>query len=288
MKEIVVVSGKGGTGKTTITAGFAFLEKNKVMTDCDVDAADLHLLLLPEIKKKEEFISGKTAVIKNDKCFKCGQCEAVCRFGAIKNFKVDHIACEGCGFCFEICPCDAVIMQDNICGHWFYSDTKYGPMVHAALGAGEENSGRLVSVVRKKAREVAQELKREIIITDGPPGMGCAVLSSLTGADIALIVTEPTCSGLHDLERIIDVAKKFNLKIFVCINKYDINIKMSENIKERCAKKGVQVIAEIPFDKKVVEFLSAGRIIVEDESFEVSKVIKKMWQYLKDQMKEKK
>ncbi|GAI55778.1 unnamed protein product, partial [marine sediment metagenome] len=192
MKEVVVLSGKGGTGKTSIVGSFAALAESKVLADCDVDAADLHLLLNPSIKEENEFWSGEVAVIDDEKCTQCGLCQDVCRFDAINDFKVDPISCEGCGFCYHICPDEAITMRENLSGQWFISDTKYGPLVHARLGIAQENSGKLVAVVRQRAKQIADKHDFDYIISDGPPGIGCPVISSLSGANVALLVTEPT------------------------------------------------------------------------------------------------
>ena len=224
MKQIVVISGKGGTGKTVLTASFASLAGNKVMVDCDVDAADLHLLLKPEIKERYEFRSGVTARIDKDICQECGECLSVCRFEAIsEDYIVDPVSCEGCSVCSHVCPAGAVIMEENIAGEWYISETKYGPLVHAKLGIAEENSGKLVAKVREVAKEIAERDKRDFVIIDGPPGIGCPVIAALTGVDLAVIVTEPTLSGIHDMERVVQVAKHFGVPTKVCINKYDIN-----------------------------------------------------------------
>jgi MinD superfamily P-loop ATPase len=195
MRELIVLSGKGGTGKTSIVGSLAALADKKVMADCDVDAADLHLLLNPSVKHKEEFWSGESAIIDSGKCTQCGLCAELCRFNAIHDFKVDPIACEGCGFCSHICPVDAITMKENMAGHLFISDTKYGPLVHARLGIAQENSGKLVAKVRQQAKKVAAESGAEYIICDGPPGIGCPVVSSLSGANMALLVIEPTLSA---------------------------------------------------------------------------------------------
>ncbi|NWF52770.1 MAG: 4Fe-4S binding protein, partial [Nitrospirae bacterium] len=208
MKQIVVISGKGGTGKTILTASFASLAKNKVMADCDVDAADLHLLLQPEIKERHEFRSGVTATIDKELCQGCGECISVCRFNAIsEDFTVDPISCEGCTICSYVCPAGAIKLEENISGEWFVSETKYGPFVHAKLGIAEENSGKLVSVVRQKAKEIAEKENLDYVIIDGPPGIGCPVIASLANVDLAMIVTEPTLSGIHDMERVAQVSK---------------------------------------------------------------------------------
>ncbi|MFC1957801.1 ATP-binding protein, partial [Chloroflexota bacterium] len=223
MKEVVVLSGKGGTGKTSIVGSFAALAKNKVLVDCDVDAADLHLLLSPSIKEGNEFWSGEVAVIDEENCTQCGLCQELCRFKAIADFKVDPISCEGCGLCSHVCPAEAVIMKENLSGHWFVSDTRYGPLIHARLGIAQENSGKLVAQVRQQARQLAEKDGFDCIISDGPPGIGCPVISSLSGVDLALLVTEPTLSGMHDLERVLGVCHHFGIQPLICINKYDIN-----------------------------------------------------------------
>jgi len=263
MKEIVVLSGKGGTGKTTIVASFAALAKNKVLCDCDVDAADLHLLLKPKMKETHEFRSGQTAIIDEKLCTSCGLCEEVCRFEAIKDYKPDPTACEGCGFCWRVCPENAITMEENLAGHWYISETKYGPLVHARLGIAQENSGKLVNVVRQNARSIGQKEGLEYIITDGPPGIGCPVISSLSGANLALLVTEPTLSGMHDLERVIGVCRHFGVPALVCINKYDLNEDNTCQIERYCLEQGIEVAAKLPFDNIVTESLINGIPVVE-------------------------
>ena len=278
MKELVVLSGKGGTGKTTIVGSFAALAKNKVLTDCDVDAADLHLLLQPKIVSTNEFWGGKTAVIDTNRCTRCGLCIDICRFGAISGeYEVDPIPCEGCGFCCNVCPSDAIEMKDNLAGQWFISDTKYGLLVHARLGIAQENSGKLVATVRQKARELAQDKKIDLIISDGPPGIGCPVISSLSGSTLALLVTEPTLSGMHDLERVIGTCQHFGVPAAVCINKYDINEENTREIENNCERLGAKVISKIPFDNVVTEALVHGVPVVEYSKGKVSKEITKLW-----------
>ena len=243
MKEIVVLSGKGGTGKTSIVGSFAALAKNKVLVDCDVDAADLHLILNPAVQENHEFRSGQTAVIDEKLCTQCGLCQELCYFKAIKDYMVDPIACEGCGFCFHICPADAIAMKENLSGEWFISNTKYGTLIHARLGIAQENSGKLVALVRQQARQVAEKQDADLIISDGPPGIGCPVISSLSGAGLALLVTEPTLSGIHDLERVLGVCRHFDVPALVCINKYDINQENTRQIESYCLSQGVEVAA---------------------------------------------
>ena len=280
MKEVVVLSGKGGTGKTSIVGSFAAIAKNKVMADCDVDAADLHLLLSPSIKETNEFRSGQVAVIDNDKCIECGLCQELCRFNAIKDYKVEPVSCEGCGFCSHICPVDAINMKECKAGDWFISDTKHGLLVHARLGIAQENSGKLVALVRQKAKELAEKNGLDYIISDGPPGIGCPVISSLSGVSLALIVTEPTLSGIHDMERVLAVCKHFGVPAMVCINKYDLNDKNTIAIHDYCRENGIDVAAMIPFDNAVTEAMVKGVSVVEHSDGRVAREIKSLWQHI--------
>lgn len=281
MKEIVIISGKGGTGKTIITAGFATLAKRKVMADCDVDAADLHLILTPEIRKKEDFYGGRVPVMDSSKCDECGLCQEVCRFDAIHDFTIDPISCDGCGVCVAACPLDAIQMQDNLCGEWFISDTRYGPMTHARLGITEENSGKLVTVVRQQAKLIAKEKNLDFIIVDGPPGIGCPVIASITGVDLVLVVTEPTISGIHDLERVLGVARHFGIPGVVCVNKYDINTENSMKIKKYCEDLGIEVVSEVPFDPRVSRAIVNAKSVIEYPCGEVTTEVEKMWERVK-------
>ena len=280
MKEIVVLSGKGGTGKTSIVGSLAALAERKVLADCDVDAADLHLLLSPTIREDNEFWSGQVAVIDENKCTQCGLCQDMCRFHAISDFKIDPISCEGCSFCSHICPVEAITMKGNLAGRWFISDTRYGPLVHAKLGIAQENSGKLVALVRQQARELAEKHKVAYVIADGPPGIGCPVISSLSGANLALLVTEPTLSGIHDLERVLGVCQHFGVPPLVCINKYDINEENSHQIESYCLSHGVKVAGEIPFDNIVTESIVRGVPVVEYSSGRVTQEIERMWRML--------
>ncbi len=285
MQEIVILSGKGGTGKTTIVASFAVLARDKVLVDCDVDAADLHLLLQPNVKRSEEFWSGKTAYIDKKYCTGCGICEQVCRFDAIRNFKVDPVSCEGCGFCFHVCPEDTIRMENNLSGEWFICDTKYGPLVHARLGIAQENSGKLVALVRQEARKLAQEQGLGYILSDGPPGIGCPVISSLSGANLVLAVTEPTLSGMHDLDRVLGVCQHFGVPALVCINKYDINEENTSNIEKFCEAMGVEVISKLPFDNVVTEALVKGLPVVEYCEDGITREIENLWKRLSSALK---
>jgi MinD superfamily P-loop ATPase len=280
MRELVVLSGKGGTGKTSIVGSLAALAQSKVLADCDVDAADLHLLLGPSVKEDNEFWSGQVAVIDENKCNLCGLCQDMCRFHAISDFKVDPTSCEGCGFCSHICPVDAITMKGNLAGHWFISDTKYGLLVHAKLGIAQENSGKLVALVRQQARELAEKHKVAYVIADGPPGIGCSVISSLSGANLALLVTEPTLSGIHDLERVLGVCQHFGVPPLVCINKYDINEENSHQIESYCLSHGVKVAGRIPFDNVVTESIVRGVPVVEYSSGRVTQEIERMCRML--------
>lgn len=265
MKEIVVISGKGGTGKTTIVGGLAVLMKNKVIADCDVDAADLHLILAPKVIETHDFTAGLRPITDEKKCTACGTCAGLCRFDAIEILdvaKIDEFSCEGCGVCAYFCPEAAISLKENLCGEWYISDTLYGPMVHAQLGIGEENSGKLVSLVKRKAKEIAENIHADFILIDGPPGVGCPVIASLSNADLILIVTEPTLSGLHDLERILELSGHFKLNSCVCINKWDINTNISSRIDDMCSEKGVSIISKVPFDPAATKSLVAGRPIV--------------------------
>lgn len=281
MKQLTVISGKGGTGKTILTASFAVLAQNKVMVDCDVDAADLHLLLHPDVKETHKFEEGEKALIDPELCTECGMCRKVCRFDAIsEDYVVDPTSCEGCCVCHHMCPEDAIRMEKNLCGEWYISVTKYGPLVHARLGIAEENSGKLVTLVRQKARELASSQNLDLVIIDGPPGIGCPVISSLAGVDVALVVTEPTVSGIHDLGRVIAVAHHFGVKAASVINKYDINPEISAEIENCCENESVPVLGRIPFDRTVTEALVAGVPLIEYSQNSISANIERIWRSL--------
>ena len=279
MKELVVISGKGGTGKTSIMAAFASLAKNKVLCDADVDAADLHLLTDPEIKNRHDFQGGGIAVIDPDKCTQCGLCRELCRWEAIsEQFEVDAIECEGCGVCVDFCPEQAIDFPLSICGQWFISDTRFGPMVHARLGIAEENSGKLVTLIRQEAKKLAEKNKLDLIITDGPPGVGCPVIASIGGAAALLIVTEPTVSGLHDMERVAQLADHFKVPGMVCVNKFDLNTDQTQAIEKLAKEKNIMVLGRIPFDPVFTKSMVQGKTIFEyNTDSTVGQAVKQIW-----------
>jgi MinD superfamily P-loop ATPase len=278
MKQITVISGKGGTGKTVLTASFAALAKRACFVDCDVDAADLHLLLHPVVKEKHVFKSGSTARIEKRACRECGECIDVCRFSAITDdYVVDSISCEGCAICSIVCPSQAITMEENISGEWFVSITKYGPFVHAKLGIAEENSGKLVAEIRQTAQSIAKDERLDYVIIDGPPGIGCPVIASLSGVDLALVVTEPTIAGIHDMERILEVTDHFSIPAKVVVNKYDINLENTESIARICQRRNVKILARLPFSEKVVQSMVQGIPMPEFSNDGVAKQIADLW-----------
>jgi len=285
MKQITIISGKGGTGKTTLVASFAALAENIVIADCDVDAPDLHLLLHPEIVKREDFKGSKVAAMDKTKCIECGRCKEACRFNAISGTKsgyaVNQARCEGCGVCVFVCEQEAIRLEERVSGYAFISKTKYGTMAHAQLNIAEEASGKLVTVVRNNAQRVAEEEGSALILIDGSPGIGCPVIASLTGVDLALVITEPTMSGLHDLARILDVTRHFGIATVVCINKCDINEENSRKITEFCKKRRVTIVRNIPYDSVVTDAMVAGMSVVEFSDCAVSDAIKEIWASIK-------
>ncbi len=278
MKEIVVISGKGGTGKTSIVASFSALAKNHVMVDCDVDAADMHLILHPEIEKTVEFYSGKQAEILPEQCKKCGRCIEVCKFDAVNSdFTVDEIKCEGCGTCYFNCPHNAIKFEQVKSGEWFESNTRFGKLIHATLGIAEENSGKLVSEIRNHARLVAKQNNNELILTDGSPGIGCPVIASISGAHLVLIVTEPTMSGIHDAKRVLELTQHFKIFAAVCINKHDLNPELTAQIEEFCFENKIKIAGKVPYSKEFTKAMIEGLSVVEYSNSEVSEKIKDMW-----------
>jgi MinD superfamily P-loop ATPase len=279
MKELIVISGKGGTGKTSLVAAFASLAKGMVLCDADVDASDLHLIMNPKVREVHEFQSGNEPIILKEKCTECGLCRELCRWQAIsEDFVVDPIACEGCGVCVYFCPEKAIDFPIKTCGQWFISDTRFGPMVHARLGIAEENSGKLVSLVRRQAQTIAEEHDMELILTDGPPGIGCPVIASIGGAAGVLIVTEPTVSGKHDMTRVADLAAHFGVPAMVCVNKFDINLDATRDIERYSSEKGLPVVGRIPFDPIFVKSMVQGQTLFEYNSgSKTGQAVKEVW-----------
>ena len=279
MKEIVIISGKGGTGKTSVIAAFASFAENKVLCDADVDAADLHLIMNPEIRERHDFQSGYTAIIDPDKCTECGLCRDLCRWHAISEaFVVDPIECEGCGVCYYFCPEKAIDFPLNTCGEWYLSDTRFGPMAHARLGIAEENSGKLVSLIRQQGQKLAEENNLDLLLTDGPPGIGCPVIASLGGAAAVLIVSEPTVSGRHDMKRVAELAAFFRIPAMVCVNKFDLNPEQGEAIEAFARDKNVRVIGRIPFDPVFTRAMVQGQTVTAfAPTAAASQAIREIW-----------
>ena len=284
MKQMAVVSGKGGTGKTSIVASLAALTSGRaVYADCDVDAPDLHLILQPQIRERREFFGIKRAFIDSSKCTRCDSCLDACRFAAIADFQVNAALCEGCGVCNLVCPAEAVEMRECLAGYAYLSDTRFGPLAHAELFPGEEASGKLVAMVREIARNLAASRNLDLILIDGSPGIGCPVIASLTGVDLALVVTEPTITGEHDLERILDVAAHFGINTAVCINKYNLNPEAALHIEALCLERSVMVAGRLPYHPSVVEAMVLGRSVVEMGG-PVADAIYEMWRVLEKQL----
>ena len=282
-RELVVISGKGGTGKTSLVASFAALAGKVVLADCDVDAADLHLVLEPTIQHEEDFSGGKRAVLDPARCTRCGRCAQLCRFGAIlgqgdgAGYRIDAVACEGCGVCAWFCPERAIEMTSAVNGKWYISDTRHGPMVHAALGIAEENSGKLVTTVRQRAAALAKDWGLELILVDGSPGIGCPVIASITGADLVVIVTEPTISGLHDLERVADLAGHFRIPGMVCINKWDLNPEVTDRIEKFARERGLCVAGRVRYDRAVTDAQVQKLTVVEYQQNACASDIREVW-----------
>jgi MinD superfamily P-loop ATPase len=297
MKELVVVSGKGGTGKTSIVASFAALAKNAVLADCDVDAADLHLLLDPDIKQTHDFSGGKLAAVVAEKCIGCGRCREVCNFDAVrfdgprnemveKTYTIDPTSCEGCGVCVHFCPVNAIEFEDAVNGQWYVSETRFGYMVHARLGVAQENSGKLVSLIRKKAKQIAVERGNKMIIVDGPPGIGCPVIASITGADLVVAVTEPTLSGRHDVERVADLTKHFGIPTAICVNKCDVNMELATEIHNAAEKWNLKTVGDIPYDPAVTKAQVAGMSIIEYSDGSLRDCLTALWKSVLEMLEE--
>jgi MinD superfamily P-loop ATPase len=286
MKELIVISGKGGTGKTSLIASFASLAESKILCDADVDAADLHLLVDPHISMRAEFKSGHTARIDRNRCSECGLCLDLCKFSAISDgFNVNPIDCEGCGVCVYFCPEKAIDFPENTCGEWFTSDTRFGPMVHARLAIAEENSGKLVTLVRQESKRLAGEKHLDLILTDGPPGVGCPVIASIGGASAVLIVAEPTLSGIHDMGRVLQLADHFNVPAMVCVNKFDLNFDLARDIECFAKDEGMSFLGRIPFDPIFTQAMVKGQTLIEYNSeSKAGHAVKEIWDALSNRL----
>ncbi|UCF06348.1 MAG: ATP-binding protein [bacterium] len=310
MRELVVISGKGGTGKTSVVASLAACAGHVVTADCDVDAADLHLLLQPKIERSASFSGGRRASIRPELCIGCGTCNELCRYGAVLPvgaakpapgpadpgwastgqgshpvYAIDKIACEGCGVCAYFCPSGAVAFEEEENGLWYVSTTRFGPMVHARLHAGSENSGKLVTLVRNEAKRIAGEQGIDLVLIDGSPGIGCPVIASITGAGFVLIVTEPTMSALHDMERVVGLSQHFGIQAMVAINKYDINEEVSSSIENMAAREGLTVAGRIAYDSVVTEAQMEGKSVVEANGGRVAEEMENLWDFIQISMK---
>ena len=288
MKELTVISGKGGTGKTSIVASFAALANNAVLADCDVDAADLHLILKPCILQRTEFSGGKRASVLAGQCTACGKCVEVCRFDAIsmdgpandiatQTARIDPIACEGCGVCDWFCPSGAIEFLPAVNGEWFISQTRFGPLLHAELGIAEENSGKLVHTIRTQAKTLAEDREIDTIIIDGSPGIGCPVIASITGATLVLIVTEPTLSGMHDFKRVADLARHFKIPAMVCVNKWDLNPHIADEIDSFAKSNGIEIAGRVRYDRAVTDAQIQQQAVVEYQTDGCATDIRELW-----------
>ena len=281
MKQIVVISGKGGTGKTSITAALAGLGSNKVLADCDVDAADLHLLLDPTVVEDEAFYSGESPELDTDACTRCGLCREHCRFGAVsEDLRILPEHCEGCGVCAFVCPAEAITMEPRLCGRQYRSTTRFGTMIHAALGIGEENSGKLVTSVRNASAAAAEDEGLDLVLVDGPPGVGCPVIASLTGCDMAVIVAEPTVSAVHDMQRVHELTRHFRIPAAAVVNKSGINPEQEQRIRDYCAGQDVPVAGAVPYDKAVTRAQIERKTIIEYDPDGVGQSIRAIWENL--------
>lgn len=294
MTELVICSGKGGTGKTSVAASLASLADDFVLADCDVDAANLHLVTDARAERSVPFLSGHRAKIRPADCSGCGKCAELCRFSAIEIVesptggtvcRIRPMACEGCGVCVHFCPQDAIDFPEERCGSWTVSSSRFGPMIHADLDVGGENSGKLVTMVREQAARAARAEGLDLVLVDGPPGIGCPVTAALTGADMTLLVTEPSLSGLHDLQRILDLAEHFRIPALVCINKHDLSPRLTAAVAESCAERGVQVVGRIPFEPLINEAQNAGLSLVEyAPDSEAAAATRELWNNVADHL----
>ncbi len=282
MKELVVISGKGGTGKTSVLGALAAQATNAVLADCDVDAANLHVLLKPHIQQQNEFYGGNVACIDAERCTECAICRDVCRFEAITSeFQVDEIACEGCGVCVWNCPEQAISFAPRKSGDWYISQTRFGDMVHAKLDIAAENSGKLVTLVRQKAKQLAEEKQRDLLLVDGPPGTGCPVIAAIGGADAVLIVVEPTLTAIHDMQRVIHLARHFDVRPLVAINKSDLNENLTRHIQEFCDQEDLPVVGSLPYDLAIVRAQLLGKTIFEVAERPLKQRFVNLWENLR-------
>ncbi len=296
MKELVVISGKGGTGKTSVVAALASLAPKPLLVDCDVDAADLHLILTPRIVRREEFTGGAKARIKPGHCTACGKCEELCRFDAVwfdgpgngrvpKTFRIDPLTCEGCGVCVDYCAEKAIEFTPAVCGQWFISDTRYGPMVHARLAVAAENSGKLVTQLRRTALELANSTGLELVLCDGSPGIGCPVIASLTGASLALFIVEPTTSGLHDFSRVAELSAQLGVPGILAVNKADLNLQMATSLEQAAQRYGIAVANRIPYDSEVTRAQIARQTVVEASDGPAAQALRLLWAHVEQRLR---
>jgi MinD superfamily P-loop ATPase len=286
MRELVVISGKGGTGKTSLTAAFAHLAESKVICDLDVDAPDLHLIAAPEVRRRGPFLSGHVAQIDPAGCAGCGLCAEACAFGGIRSvegrFEVAPDLCEGCKVCVTLCPAQAIDFQDRLCGTWYESESRFGPMVHAQLDPGQENSGKLVALLKSKAREQAQARSLDLILSDGAPGVGCPVIASLSQASLVLLVAEPTPSGLHDLERVADLCRHFRLRSATLLNKADLSPAYEAAIRTFCGERGIPLVGTLPYDPAVTAAMVRGQAVTESAGTPFAQRVVRIWEQVQD------
>lgn len=283
--EIAIISGKGGTGKSSISAAFATLSQQVILADCDVDAANLYILFNPTHEEEQIFVSGQKAVIDYNKCRNCGSCLDSCRFGAISlsdgEIVISDILCDGCKLCSRICPFEAINMENEDKSRMYAGSFRNGKMVYGRLSPGEENSGKLVNMVRNKAKQLSKDHQLETIIIDGPPGIGCSAISTITGVDHVVIVTEPTISGLHDMKRALEITSNFKLKTWVLVNKSDLNTDLTHQIEAYCQQKNIVVAGKFPFDRLVVDAMVNCKSIVEyAPDSDVAKMIRESYKLI--------
>jgi len=285
VREIVIISGKGGTGKTSLTGALAHLAQGTVICDLDVDAPDLHLLLQPQIRRREAFYSGHEAVIDPRECEACGQCATLCQFGAIRQedheYRVEPMRCEGCKVCVAFCPAAAIGFPERHCGHWFVSDTRFGTLVHAQLFPGAENSGKLVMLLKQQARMLAAQQAADFILADGAPGIGCPVISSLSGVDLAVVVTEPTPAGRHDVIRVVELCRHFRIPVAVIINKFDLHEAEAARLQAYCRAEALPVLACLPFDPVITQAMLRGLVVTEMPGTPFGQGLAAVWEQIK-------